>query len=105
PVYLRQCRLVWKDIIEHDIFGKPQIKKGVGFMDDEKGGWFLLEKPNKENAFIERVSYSEPTNVAMYQIGVDTTQDRIAVNGSDPAIVIFKKSCTVNGEETGLYPV
>ena len=41
----------------------------------------------------------------MYQIGVDTTQDRIAIAGSNPAITVFKKSCIVNGEETGMYPV
>jgi hypothetical protein len=106
PVYLRQCRLVWKDIIEQDLYGNKKIKKGVGFMDDEKGGWFLLEKPNKENAFLDRGSYIEPINVSMFQIGVDTTQDdRVASNGSWPVILVFKKSCIVNGEEVGLYPV
>ena len=74
-------------------------------MDDAKGGWFILERPNKENHFLDRGGVLEPLNKMMYQIGVDTTQDRIAIDGSNPAITVFKKSCIINGEETGLYPV
>lgn len=105
PVYLRQCRLIWQDKIVRDLYNNPISKKVVGFMDDEKGGWFLLEKPSRENAFVEKGGYLEPANGLMYQIGVDTTQDRIAVYGSCPSIVVFKKSCIINGIETGLYPV
>ena len=74
-------------------------------MDDEKGGWFILEEPSKPNSFSDRNGYLEPLNKIAYQIGIDTTQDRIAVSGSNPAITVFKKSCIIDGEETGLYPV
>lgn len=107
PVYWRQCRLVMKNQVIKSIYpGKPdKIKKSIGFMDDEKGGWWILERPNKENHFSDRGGYFEPLNKMMFQIGVDTTQDRIAVDGSNPAITVFKKSCIVEGEETGNYPV
>lgn len=105
PVLLRQIRLIDKEQIGQDAYGMKTVKKVIGFMDDVKGGWFLLEKPNKENAFKESGGHIEPMNKAMYQIGVDTTQDRIAANGSCPAIVVFKKSCIINGNEMGMYPV
>lgn len=107
-LFLRQMRLVpekritksrfptQKDIEE--IIAKP--------MDDEKGGWFILELPNKANHFSSRGgSFYEPLNKSMYQIGVDTTKDIIAINGSKPVILVMKKSCIVEGEETGMYPV
>ena len=105
--YWRQARLVDKKETIKSIYPgvKDKEKKTVGYMDDLKGGWFILESPNKPNHFEYRGTYLEPLNTLMYQIGVDTTQDRIAVAGSNPAITVFKKSCIVNGEETGLYPV
>jgi hypothetical protein len=105
--YLRQVRLVIKKEIEKSIFpGKPDKEHTkVGMMDDEKGGWFVYEMPNKPNAFAERPGYFEPLNKSGFQIGVDTTQDRIAIDGSNPCIVVFKKSCIVEGVETGMYPV
>lgn len=106
PVYLRQCRLVSKMVDVPNGFGKMVKNEKIGFMDDERGGWFMLERPNRENQFIERSGQFEPSNTMNYQIGVDTTQDgRIAANGSDPVILVFKKSCMVNGEELGMYPV
>lgn len=107
PSYWRQARLVLKKEKVKSIFPnqKEREKRSVGFMDDEKGGWFILETPNKENHFKDSNGYLEPLNEMMYQIGVDTTQDRIAVAGSNPAITVFKKSCIVDGIETGLYPV
>lgn len=107
PSYWRQARLVIKKEKTTSIFpdAKVKEKKSVGFMDDAKGGWFILKAPNKPNHFKESGGYLEPLNKALYQIGVDTTQDRIAVAGSNPAITVFMKSCIVNGEETGMYPV
>lgn len=107
PPFLRQARLVTKkEVIQSVIPNKiPTIKKSVGYMDDEKGGWFILETPINPNKFEDRGGYLEPKNTMLYQIGVDTTQDRIAVNGSNPAITVFKKSCIIDGVETGLYPV
>lgn len=107
PVYLRQARLVQVPKTVKSIFPnkKDEIKKNVTWMDDEKGGWFILETPKKENHFSDRGGYLEPLNTSLFSIGVDTTQDRIAVNGSNPSILVFKKSLIIEGEETGLYPV
>jgi len=107
PSYWRQARLVSKKETIKSIFpGKKDTdKETIGFMDDTKGGWFILEEPNKPNHFSNRGGYLEPLNKMMYQIGVDTTQDRIAITGSNPAITVFKKSCIIDGIETGLYPV
>ena len=91
------------------MYNRDLFSKEISFMDDEKGGWFMLEKPNKENSIKQVGEHFEPTNKLMYQIGVDTTQDRIAANGSCPAIVVFKKSCIIPIDgamtETGMYPV
>jgi hypothetical protein len=105
--YWRQCRLVSKKkIVKSVVIGKPdRVSREIGFMDDQKGGWFILEEPLKPNAFIQIGETYEPQNKIQYQIGVDTTQDRIAVEGSNPAIVVFKKSLIINGVEEGLYPV
>jgi hypothetical protein len=106
PVYLRQCRLITKSTLQPNGQGKMEWKEQIDFMDDEKGGWFLYEKPNKPNHFKKSSVYYEPLNTMMYQIGIDTTQDdRIAGQGSCPAICVFKKSCIVDGVEMGLYPV
>lgn len=107
PSYWRQARLVIKKEKTTSIFpdAKVKEKKSVGFMDDAKGGWFILEAPNKPNHFKESGGYIEPLNTFLYQLGIDTTQNKIAIQGSNPAITVFKKSCIVNGEETGMYPV
>jgi homing endonuclease-like protein/LAGLIDADG DNA endonuclease family protein len=107
PVFWRQCRLVLKKkTVPSIVIGKkPKELIEVGMMDDAKGGWFILEAPINPNKFDNRGGFLEPKNAMLYQIGVDTTQDRIAVSGSNPAIVVFKKSLMVDGEETGNYPV
>lgn len=99
--YWRQMRLVPRNI---------ENGKIISPMDDRKGGWFILEFPKKQNDFkVGSGGYYEPLNQISYQVGVDTTQDRIAVAGSNPAITVFKKSCLINVDgqltETGLYPV
>jgi hypothetical protein len=105
--FLRQMRLVPESRVVKSIFpGVKDIEDIISKpIDDTKGGWFILELPNKANHFIKRGSYYEPLNKSMYQIGVDTTKDMATVNGSKPVIIVFKKSCIVNGEETGMYPV
>ncbi len=102
----RQSRLVIKKEIEKakTPIGKDVTKRTVEPMDDAKGGWLILEPPNEPNKFTDRGGYLEPNNL-LYQIGVDTTQDRIAVSGSNPAIIVFKKSHIVDGVEKGMYPV
>lgn len=105
--FLRQMRLVPEKKVTKSIFPtKPDIVETIAKpMDDEKGGWFILELPNKENHFKRSGSYLEPLNKSMYQIGVDTTKDLETTHGSKPVILVFKKSCIVEGEEMGMYPV
>ncbi len=105
PVFIRRCRLVSKMVEKKDIYDKVFTRKEISFMDDEKGSWYLLEKPNKENHYLDRGGYLEPLNKQMFQIGVDTTKDDFALHGSKPIICVFKKSCIINGEEMGMYPV
>lgn len=107
PVFLRQMRMVEEIHTEKSIFPtRPDRKiKVAKLMDDKKGGWFIYEFPNKPNVFKERNGFYEPQNTNLYQIGVDTTKDLVALNGSKPVIIVFKKSCIVEGNETGMYPV
>ena len=105
--YWRQMRLVTKREQKKSVFPnvKEKEKISVGAMDDAKGGWFILEFPQKENHFSDKGNFREPLNTLMYQAGIDTTQERVAIAGSNPAIVIFKRSCIIDGVETGMYPV
>lgn len=105
--YLRQMRLIIQRKVEKSQWPtqRDKIKRIVNPMDDEKGGWFILEYPNKPNHIEEPNGIIYPLNKSLYQIGVDTTQDRIAIDGSNPAICVFKKSLIIEGEETGNYPV
>ena len=105
--YIRQARLVVKEkTVKSPIIGvKDKVIKEIGYMDDEKGGWFILETPLKPNSFKTFGVQLEPTNKELYQIGVDTTQNRIAIAGSNPSIVVFKKSLIIQRKEECLYPV
>lgn len=107
PVFLRQVRL--PKVVEtkkSDVLGaKEKVHKSVSFMDDEKGGWLLFEKPIFENNFKDNGGRLEPLNTHLYQIGVDTTKDDFALHGSKPTICVLKKSLIIEGEETGLKPV
>jgi hypothetical protein len=47
----------------------------------------------------------EPQSTYHYSIGVDTTKDDFATNGSKPTICVMKKSLIEYGEEKGMYPV
>jgi len=107
PPFLRQMRLVPEKEITKSIYpNKPDRVRNIAKpMDDAKGGWFFLELPNKPNLFRDDGGRIEPLNRALYQIGVDTTKDLIALNGSKPVIVVMKKSCIIEGIETGMYPV
>ncbi len=107
PVFLRKVRFdKTTEVVKSDAPGaKGKKKVTVGFMDDEKGGWMLFEKPIKENHFVYSGDKFEPLNKHLYQIGVDTTKDDFALHGSKPTICVFKKSLIIEGEETGMYPV
>lgn len=110
PPFLRQLRLVpEKRVVKSRFPGRKDIEDVIAKpMDDEKGGWFVLEFPNEPNKFESRGgSFYQPLNKSLYQIGVDTTKENPtpSANGSKPVIVVMKKSCIIEGEETGLYPV
>lgn len=109
-LFLRQLRLVpEKRVVKSRFPGRKDIEDIIAKpMDDEKGGWFVLEFPNEPNKFESRGgSFYQPLNKSLYQIGVDTTKENPtpAAHGSKPVIVVMKKSCIVEGEETGMYPV
>jgi hypothetical protein len=96
--FLRPVRL--------DRIKKEGKSDAITFMDDANGGWLLLERPNKQNHFREMGSGNlEPQNKLLYQIGVDTVKSDFSTFGSKPSICVFKKSCIIEGEETGMYPV
>ena len=105
--YLRQSRLVLKkEKVKSVVIGKSDREVlSVNPMDDKMGGWFILEYPNNPNKFSDRGGFFEPMNTNMYVIGVDTTSHNDVSNGSKPRAVIMKKSCIVDGEETGMKPV
>lgn len=108
PPYLRQMRLVPEKKITKSIFPNKPDKESIISkpMDDANGGWFILELPKEPNKFLDNGGYAEPLNCSLYQIGVDTVKENVlAVHGSKPVICVFKKSCIIDGEETGQYPV
>lgn len=107
PPLIRQSRLVVnKKEFQSPIPGsKKLVTRTVDAMDDEMGGWFILEYPDKKNNFEERSGKVFPKNKHLFQIGADTVKDDFAINGSKPTVCVMKKSHIVNGEETGMYPV
>ncbi len=107
PVYLRKVRLVKNEVIIKSPIPKvkDRLVESISYMDSESGGWYILEEPKKPNNFKKIGDYYEPLSKLDYQIGVDTTKDDFAIDGSKPTICVFKKSCIIDGEETGLYPV
>ncbi len=107
PPYLRQNRLVENKKTVKSIFPnkKDEVSLSIEPMDDEKGGWFIYEYPIVKNKFATRGDIMEPLNTDLYVIGVDTVKDLDAANGSKARALVMKKSCIVNGEETGMMPV
>lgn len=106
--FLRQMRLVPEKRVTKSRFpNKKDVEDFIAKpMDDKKGGWFILELPEESNKFSSRGgTHYEPLNKNRYQIGVDTTKDLVTINGSKPVIIVMKKSCIIEGIETGLYPV
>ncbi len=82
--------------------------KETGFcdwMDDSKGCWWIKEFPEEPNKFVKSNGGIEPNNYLVFSSGADTYRNIFAVEGSLGVIAIIKKSCMVNGIETGLYPV
>lgn len=96
--YWRQCRL-------YEVWNEKSKRTEVDFADDPKGECWLYERPAEPNKFSNLGGILEPKNTLLYSIGADTYRNIFAIDGSDGAIYVFKKSLLVNGKETGLYPV
>lgn len=105
PVFLRKCRFYREQVTKKNQFNTKEEKLDeIRFMDDDAGGWLLLEPPLRPNHYDHR-GRMRPLNTARYSIGVDTIKSGFTVNGSTATICVFKKSHLINGEEKGLYPV
>jgi hypothetical protein len=102
--YWRQARLYETWVDAKDDNGQPIKKRIIDYADDKKGEWWIKESPNTPNIFSE-TSFIQPLNTVSYIAGADTYKNIFAIEGSDGVIVIFKKSCIINGVETGLCPV
>lgn len=105
PVYLRKVRFFEEKRVERFADLPPRTIREIKYMDDEKGGWLMLEEPQKRNHFTHKGDIIRPLNTLHYCIGVDTFRIGFADNGSKGTICVFKKSHIVNGKEEGLYPV
>lgn len=105
PVYLRKVRF-FEEKLEKKIADKPpRMYREIKYMDDERGGWLLLEEPEKKNLFTFENDVVRPLNTLRYCVGVDTFRIGFAEEGSKGTICVFKKSNIIGGIETGLYPV
>lgn len=106
PVYLRQCRMVIKEFKPEKLFPtqKVRIEQTISFIDDTKGGWFILENPDQKYKYYKD-GYLDPISSHRYQIGVDTTKDMNTIKGSKPRILVLSKSRIVGGEEMGMRPI
>jgi hypothetical protein len=78
----------------------------VKWADDDSGDCWIKEFPEKPNNYSVRGGFISALNELLYSGGADTYKNIFAVNGSDGAICVFKKSqLNDKGEEVGLYPV
>jgi hypothetical protein len=95
----------WRRGRLYEEYSKEEKKVITKFADDDKGEWYVKEFPDSENNYSDRGGVLNPLAEGLYSAGSDTYKNIFALNGSDGAIAIVKKSCMVNGVETGLYPV
>lgn len=95
----------WRQVRLYEVFNSAKQRMEVEFADDPKGECWLYERPNEPNKFSNSGGILEPKNTLLYGAGADTYRNIFAIDGSDGAVYVFKKSLLVNGKETGLYPV
>lgn len=106
PIYLRKGRLIEvKETTKYIFDDKEKTERKIKFVDDESANWLIYENPIKPNDFDDYGDMIAPRNMITYAAGVDTFRIGFAEDGSKGTICIFKKSCVVNGVETGCYPV
>lgn len=96
--YWRQGRL-------YEEYDKEKKKLIVKWADDVNGECWIKEFPEEDNLYSDTNGTIEPLNGHMYSAGADTYKNIFADGGSDGAICITKKSCIIDGIETGLKPV
>lgn len=94
---------LWRQARLYEEYNPIHKKREVKWADDPKGNWWIFEEPAEPNKFNGHLI--EPENTLMYSAGADTYRNIFAIEGSDGVILFFKKSCIINGIETGLYPV
>ncbi len=95
----------WRQVRIWDEYDSELKKMVVKWTDDPKGECWLKEEPNEPNKYELQGGYLEPLNELMYSAGADTYKNIFAENGSAGAIVVTKKSCIIDGIETGLCPI
>lgn len=95
----------WRQGRLYDEYDKEQKKLIVKWADDKKGECWIKEFPAEQNKYVDSHGTLEPMNEIMYSVGADTYKNIFAEKGSDGAISVVKKSCVINGVETGLMPV
>lgn len=93
PVFLRKVRLIETATkLKEDYPGQGnRLKREVHWMDDESGGWLLLEEPRVKNKFTLHNGTVIPNNTLEYCIGVDTFRIGYAEDGSQGAICVLDK--------------
>jgi hypothetical protein len=95
----------WRQIRLYDVYNSVSKRMEVEFADDPQGECWFYERPTEPNKFTSIGSTLEPKNTLLYSAGADTYRNIFAIDGSEGALYVFKKSLLVNGVETGLYPV
>jgi hypothetical protein len=95
----------WRQGRLYEEYDKEQKKIIVKWADDPKGEFWVKEFPDQDNCYLDRNGTLEPLNSIMYSGGADTYKNIFAEKGSDGAICVTKKSCIIDGVETGLLPV
>lgn len=94
----------WRQVRLYEVYNEVKKRMEVEFADDPKGECWFYERPVEPNKF-SSIGSLEPQNTLLYSAGADTYRNIFAIDGSEGALYVFKKSLLVNGVETGLYPV
>lgn len=95
----------WRQGRLYEEWDEEEKRIVVRFADDAKGSWWVKEFPEFPNNYRLSGETIFASNTLLYSGGSDTYKNIFAENGSDGAVCIFKKSCIIEGIETGLYPV
>lgn len=95
----------WRQVRLYEVWNEKIKRTEVEFADDPKGECWLFEKPIEPNKFSTGAGILEPKNTLLYGAGADTYRNIFAIDGSEGALYVFKKSLLVDGREAGLYPV